>query len=112
MRCGDSDYETLFDMIELNERRDVSASSSARICSIGVFDTISDPDIRFDKDGVSNYYHEYRSKVAERVDESPSEDRLIQLAEQIAESGKKGSPDCLIGISGGCRLSLPCRQSC
>ncbi len=29
-------------------------------CSITVMDNIADPDIRFDENGICNYYHEYQ----------------------------------------------------
>jgi hypothetical protein len=29
-------------------------------CSLSVMDTISDPDIRFDEKGISQYYYDYR----------------------------------------------------
>ncbi len=38
-----------------------------RQCAKTVMDNIADPDIRFDKDGVCNYYHEYQTAAKKGV---------------------------------------------
>ncbi len=65
-------------------------------------DTVGDPDIRFDHDGVCNYYHEFRAKLNVRV---PPRDvaakQLAAIVEQIKSAGRGKQYDCIIGVSGG-----------
>lgn len=73
-----------------------------RQCSIGVLDTKDDPNMRFDENGVSHYYHEY--KEAERLFVKPDEEgeQLLQeLSERIRQDGKGKPYDCVMGLSGG-----------
>jgi N-acetyl sugar amidotransferase len=73
-----------------------------RQCSRTVMDNVADPDIRFDNEGICNYYHEYRAAAAEGVFSGKSgEEKLSQLAEKIKKDGKGKPYDCLIGLSGG-----------
>jgi asparagine synthetase B (glutamine-hydrolysing) len=60
----------------------------------------SDPDITFDSDGVSNWWHEFQTIKAELE----GMDRESLLAETIAEmkaAGRGKKYDCLLGLSGG-----------
>ncbi len=69
-------------------------------CSISVMDNISDPDIRFDKEGICNYVYEYRNNLNYNVPDNP-EPLLAQMIEAIKTEGKDKPYDCLTGISGG-----------
>jgi len=73
-----------------------------RICSKTVMDTLGDPDISFDENGVCNYYYEFSKKLKIRVPEK--EEAKIQLnniVNKIKLSGKGKNYDCIIGVSGG-----------
>lgn len=73
-----------------------------QICTKTVMDTIGDPDITFDENGICNYYHEFKAKLAVRV--PPVEEGKKQLAaivEKIKKDGQGKKYDCLIGVSGG-----------
>lgn len=73
-----------------------------QICTKTVMDTIGDDDIRFDEDGVCNYYHEFREKLKIRVPEaSVAEKQLKDLVAKIKKEGEGKQYDCIIGISGG-----------
>lgn len=73
-----------------------------RICTKTVMDNTADPDIRFDAEGVCNYYHEYRDKLAVRVPQGAlREQKLNTLLTQIKKAGRGKAYDCVIGISGG-----------
>jgi N-acetyl sugar amidotransferase len=73
-----------------------------RQCAISVMDTISDPDITFDSDGVCNYYHEYRKVESEQVFKGAEGRRKLEEAvEAIRKSGSGKSYDCILGLSGG-----------
>src|SRR4051812_2841045 len=71
-------------------------------CSLSVMDTISDPDIRFDEKGISNYYYEY--KKGEELNVKKGEQgkkELDQLIANIKKDGKGKPYDCIMGLSGG-----------
>lgn len=73
-----------------------------QICTKTVMDTVGDPDITFDENGICNYYYEFTSKLKIRVpptEEAPKQ--LEAIAEKIKQSGKGKQYDCIIGVSGG-----------
>ena len=71
-------------------------------CVLTVMDTIADPDISFDGQGICNYDHEYKSAAARDVfSGAEGEQKLARLVDQIKKDGKGKPYDCLIGLSGG-----------
>lgn len=65
-------------------------------------DTIGDPDIVFDENGVCNYYHEFTAKLKVRVPVPEiAKIQLEGIVAQIKKSGAGKPYDCLIGVSGG-----------
>jgi len=71
-------------------------------CAISLMDNIADPDIHFDQDGISNYYHEFKMIEKEHVftgEEGKS--KLEDLLNKIRTEGKGKEYDCVTGISGG-----------
>ena len=65
-------------------------------------DTTADQDIRFDADGICNYYHEYKKAEAELVVSGERGwARLEEIAAKIKEDGKDQAYDCIMGLSGG-----------
>ena len=71
-----------------------------KVCSKTVMDN-SDPDIQFDADGVSNWWHDYHAEVARRPTPD-ARDRLLEEALEKVRAGGRGKPyDCLLGLSGG-----------
>ncbi len=73
-----------------------------RRCTKTVMDNIADPDIRFDKDGVCNYYHEYQAAAKKGVFTGEAgRKKLDELVTSIKNDGKGKRYDCLIGLSGG-----------
>ena len=94
-------YTEIYNQKELEKNSAVNFNRSYQQCSLSVMDTIADPNIKFDKDGVCNYYHEY--KEAEKDCLKGNKGRLKQelLASKIKMApGKKGY-DCILGLSGG-----------
>ncbi|MCP4171697.1 MAG: N-acetyl sugar amidotransferase [Fuerstiella sp.] len=71
-------------------------------CSIGLVDTNDDPQIRFDEQGRSHYYHDYIAAQNVKVG-SPEQraERLSQLVADVKTAGKGRQYDCVIGVSGG-----------
>lgn len=75
--------------------------SERQICNRCVMDT-SDPNIKFDEQGICNHCKRYFELVESHVltgDEAEQE--LNKIADEIREDGKKKEYDCVIGISGG-----------
>lgn len=89
-----------------------NAGGSYRQCSISVMDTISDPAIFFDKKGICNYYYEYQAKEREHVFHGKEgEQKLLQLVEQIKETGRGKKYDCITGVSGGVDSTYLCLKA-
>lgn len=77
-----------------------ATSSRYQVCTRTVMDT-SDPDIRFDDDGVSNYVHDFAAFMDALP---PPEARKAELEARIAQikaEGKGKRYDCVLGLSGG-----------
>lgn len=75
-------------------------ATSAQVCTRTVMDG-SDPDIRFDADGVCNYWHEYQAFAATLPDAAAKQARLDTLLAAVRADGKGKPYDCVIGLSGG-----------
>jgi len=76
-------------------------SADYRVCSRCVMDS-TDPDIRFDADGVCNRCHEYDRRVREEVFTGEDGRRRLQaIAEKVKRDGAGNQYDCVIGVSGG-----------
>lgn len=73
-----------------------------RQCAISVMDTINDPDIVFDENGISNYYYEYQKAAAEKVSMGEAgKQKLEAIAAEIKQAGANEPYDCIMGLSGG-----------
>ncbi|MGE0770178.1 MAG: N-acetyl sugar amidotransferase [Cyclobacteriaceae bacterium] len=71
-----------------------------QICTKSVMDTIADPDITFDENGVCNYYQDHQQRAKLRLfQDDPA--HLERILEKIRKAGKNRDYDCLIGVSGG-----------
>lgn len=80
----------------------MNAANTYRQCTLSVMDNIADPDIRFDEQGICNYYYEYKKAYAEKV--VPGEEgrrQLEAMAAKIKASGEGKPYDCIMGLSGG-----------
>ena len=65
-------------------------------------DNIADPDIRFDKDGICNYYHDYQEAAKNAVFTGDAgRKKLEELIDRIKKEGRGKRYDCLVGLSGG-----------
>jgi N-acetyl sugar amidotransferase len=62
----------------------------------------SDPNIIFDQDGVSDYYHNYKNEIEPswHTDEKGRRELEI-LSDKIRKEGKGKDFDCIMGLSGG-----------
>lgn len=72
-----------------------------QICTKSVMDTIADPDVRFDADGVCNYYYEFQEKAKMRLfTDQKHSDKIDEIVNSIKRRSS-GEYDCIIGVSGG-----------
>lgn len=73
---------------------------TGQVCARCVMDQ-SDPDIRFDAQGVCSYCHAYQKRAAvERFEGAEAERRLQDVVGRIRRTAR-GGYDCVIGLSGG-----------
>jgi N-acetyl sugar amidotransferase len=72
-----------------------------QICTKTIMDT-TDPNITFDENGVSDYYHNFINNMLPtwHTDER-GEKILMETAEKIKKEGVGKDFDCIIGMSGG-----------
>lgn len=71
-------------------------------CSISVMDTIEDPNITFDENGVCNYYYDYlNSAKANIIKGVEAEKKISETIALLKRNGKHKKYDCIIGVSGG-----------
>lgn len=71
-----------------------------QICSRTIMDTIADPDITFNDEGICNYVFKYEERAKLRIfSHDPS--KLESMLTRIKNAGKGKEYDCLIGVSGG-----------
>lgn len=75
-------------------------SPSVQMCTRTVMDG-SDPDIRFDADGVCNYWHEYQDFAATFPGPEEKQVQLDRLLGAVRADGEGKPYDCVIGLSGG-----------
>jgi N-acetyl sugar amidotransferase len=72
-----------------------------KICSKTIMDT-SDPNIIFDEEGVSDYYHNFHNIILPNWNtDKRGYDVLMKNADNIKKSSKGHDFDCIIGLSGG-----------
>lgn len=69
-------------------------------CTKTVMD-VTDAEIVFDDQGISNHYHEYQEAASKLPVEPERTRELESMIERIKRDGKSREYDCLIGLSGG-----------
>jgi N-acetyl sugar amidotransferase len=80
----------------------INADRIYQQCSISLMDTIADPNISFDDNGISNYYYEYQAQEQAGVFRGEQGLRLLdETIEKIKANGKGKKYDCITGVSGG-----------
>lgn len=73
-----------------------------RICTRCIMDTLTDPDISFDENGVCSNCHKYDSDVEiYGYKKGQSEKKLEAIVSEMKRDGRGKEYDCILGISGG-----------
>lgn len=74
---------------------------ATQICTRCVMDT-SDPEIRFDSDGVCSHCHDFAEKTPHTWFPNEEGERRLRIAiDDIKQRGKGKEYDCVMGLSGG-----------
>jgi N-acetyl sugar amidotransferase len=90
------DFETL--------KKDSSANFGRpyRQCELSVMDTIGDPNISFDKDGVCNYFFNYKKAEDAIVKRGVEGEKIVEeLIQRVKKGRARREYDCITGVSGG-----------
>jgi N-acetyl sugar amidotransferase len=62
----------------------------------------TDPNIQFDRNGVSDYYHNYQDQILPNWNTNKiGKEKLYEIAKKIKKQGIGKDFDCIIGLSGG-----------
>ena len=71
-------------------------------CSKTVMDTIADPNITFDKQGISNYWFDYQ-ELAKKIliHGEAGKQKWLDTITLLKKEGQDKKYDCIIGVSGG-----------
>lgn len=65
-------------------------------------DTLADPNITFDEEGVCNYWHEYQQSAKKKlIHGEAGKKKWAEKIAAIKKAGKGKKYDCIIGVSGG-----------
>lgn len=86
---------------ELKKDATANGGKPYRQCTKTVMDTIKDPDISFDEQGVSNYYYSYFDQADKVVFKGEQGKKRIDEMVKTLKQNQKGKYDCIIGLSGG-----------
>ena len=71
-------------------------------CTKTVMDNIADPNIRFDSEGICNYWHEYHATAKKGLlHGEQGKKKWQETVDQIKKAGASKKYDCIIGVSGG-----------
>ena len=92
----------MYNQKELEQNLDANCGRTYQQCAFSVMDTIADPDITFDKNGICNYYYQYQniSKSSLKTGEEGAK-YFNEIISQIKRDGKGKKYDCVLGVSGG-----------
>jgi N-acetyl sugar amidotransferase len=98
-----------FDQQALEKESKANLGRPFQQCSVSVLDTIADPNIAFDANGVSHYRDEYLQAEKKFVLKGQEgRNKLHSIAEKIREGGKGKTYDCILGLSGGVDSTYLC----
>ena len=71
-------------------------------CTKTVMDNIADPNIKFDKNGICNYWHDYQKIAKNRIFHGEKgKKKWNNTIDKIKANSKNEKYDCIIGVSGG-----------
>ncbi len=103
------EFSPFFNQKALENQPSANHGRTFRQCRYSLMDTIADPYITFDDNGISNYYYQYKKAEQESVYiGKEGQQRLSKILAEIRNKGKNQPFDCLIGLSGGVDSTYLC----
>ncbi|MGC6413890.1 MAG: N-acetyl sugar amidotransferase [Bacteroidia bacterium] len=100
-------FKDIYDQERLEKDLKINGGRPYQQCTISVMDTIADPNIAFDENGICNYYHEFLH-AKKKLEEVQYEKGSFKEQIELIKSSRKGKYDCIIGLSGGVDSSYLC----
>lgn len=86
----------------LRKDRLINGNRDYQQCRLSVMDTISDPDIWFDDQGICNYYQDYKAAEQKFVLKGEEADiKRGSVIKKIKADAKGNKYDSILGLSGG-----------
>lgn len=102
-------FENIYNQKAFEKDLQANCGRPYQQCTISVMDTISDPNITFDKDGICNYYHEYKEAEKKYVLKGSEGDQKLKTEiNRIKDAKKNKKYDCILGLSGGVDSTYLC----
>jgi N-acetyl sugar amidotransferase len=99
----------MYNQKELEKNLEANCGRSYQQCSVSVMDTIADPNISFDENGVCNYYSEYlEAEKKHLIQGDEGMKKLEERFSKIKEESKNKKYDCILGLSGGVDSTYLC----
>jgi N-acetyl sugar amidotransferase len=99
----------MYNQTELEKKPEVNHGRKYQQCSISVMDTISDPNITFDENGVCNYKKLYDEDEKHHVLVGDNgKQRFQDEISRIKNSRGSKKYDCILGLSGGVDSTYLC----
>ena len=101
--------EMIYDQKSLEQDIEANCGRPYQQCELSLMDTIADPDITFDENGICNYYHEYLEAEKKYVVRgNDGVELLSKKMNGIKDQGKYKKYDCILGLSGGVDSTYLC----
>jgi N-acetyl sugar amidotransferase len=101
--------ETIYDQTVLEKNTEANFGRPFQQCKVSVMDTIADPNITFDEQGICNYYYRYLKDEKKHVFKGEAgKKKLKEKIKNIKEAGKGKQYDCILGLSGGVDSTYLC----
>ena len=99
----------IYNQQELEKDLEANCGRKYQQCSMSVMDTIADPNITFDDNGVCNYFNGYKNDEAKHVLKGKAgQARLSQEIGKIKNAKGSKKYDCILGLSGGVDSTYLC----
>lgn len=99
----------IYNQKSLEQDKEINFNKPYQQCTLSVMDTIADPNITFDENGICNYYYEYKDSEKKYVFSGEEGHQILQQKmNKIKNFPKKGKYDCILGLSGGVDSTYLC----
>ena len=77
-------------------------------CKRCIMDSLNDPDLLLDAEGICNHCHNYNKAIAKIPSGENAKKHFTETIQKIKNSGRGKKYDCIIGVSGGVDSTYLC----